>query len=112
MVFSRASGVVVPGRKSLICFMQMIAFCFLELIWRSVQISVVFWRGIFWASGQLVNFRKSAVCFSKQISGARRRSLATVLNMVTVDCHESYLGLPYVSNRSKKVMFDKDKQRV
>ncbi|KAK2665980.1 hypothetical protein Ddye_004554 [Dipteronia dyeriana] len=44
------------------------------------------------ASGQLVNFNKSTVCFSKQVNLLEKLGLAESLTMKVVDCHESYSG--------------------
>ncbi|KAK0608384.1 hypothetical protein LWI29_029944 [Acer saccharum] len=64
------------------------------------------------ASGQCINFNKSAVCFSKQISQAGRGVLANVLGMSIVGCHSKYLGLSCVIGRNKIASFDVIKDRV
>ncbi|KAK1593032.1 hypothetical protein Q3G72_034794 [Acer saccharum] len=64
------------------------------------------------ASGQSVNFQKSAVCFSKQISTANRTVLAGILEMSVVEQHTKYLGLPCVTSRRKWILFDNIKERV
>ncbi|KAK3189240.1 hypothetical protein Dsin_028801 [Dipteronia sinensis] len=52
------------------------------------------------ALGQVVNFNKSAVCFSKQITIADRTRLADVFGIGVVDYHLRYLGLPCLMSRS------------
>ncbi|KAK3230382.1 hypothetical protein Dsin_002263 [Dipteronia sinensis] len=52
------------------------------------------------ASSQSINFKKSTVCFSKQISASTRCSLAGALDMTVVDYHRKYLGLPCVTSKS------------
>ncbi|KAK0580643.1 hypothetical protein LWI29_004599 [Acer saccharum] len=64
------------------------------------------------ASGQCINFSKSAVCFSKQVSQADRCVLATILGMTVVGCHSKYLGLPCVIGRNKRASFEDIKDRV
>ncbi|KAK3207112.1 hypothetical protein Dsin_021158 [Dipteronia sinensis] len=64
------------------------------------------------ASGQFINFTKSAVCFNRQISSEVRNELADVLGMKVVESHETYLGLPCQTSRSKRAMFDDIKHRV
>jgi hypothetical protein len=57
-------------------------------------------------------FRKSAVCFSKQISAHDKRVLAASLGMTVVEYHQKYLGLPCVTSRNKRILFDDIKERV
>ncbi|KAK2650147.1 hypothetical protein Ddye_017636 [Dipteronia dyeriana] len=64
------------------------------------------------ASGQIINFPKSAACFSKQISTSDRNLLAGFLEMKIVDHHDKYLGLPCVTSRSKGALFNSVKERV
>ncbi|KAK3218382.1 hypothetical protein Dsin_012352 [Dipteronia sinensis] len=64
------------------------------------------------ASGQTINFRKSAVCFSKQISSSYMKVLAEVWDMAIVDYYDRYLVLPCVASRSKRILFDGIKERV
>ncbi|XP_021775172.1 uncharacterized protein LOC110739026 [Chenopodium quinoa] len=56
------------------------------------------------ASGQMVNFDKTTVSFSKGVSGARRSELANLMGVKEVDVHDKYLGLPTVIGRSKRVL--------
>ena len=64
------------------------------------------------ASGQSVNFQKSTVCFSKQIGPADRRVLAGILGMTIVDHHKKYLGLPCITSKNKRLLFDDIKHKV
>ncbi|KAI9156545.1 hypothetical protein LWI28_008377 [Acer negundo] len=57
------------------------------------------------ASGQVINFNKSAFCVSPSISCGERAMLADILGVVAVDCHERYLGLPCFTGRKKKEIF-------
>lgn len=57
------------------------------------------------ASGQLVNFSKSAICVSPSINIPDRNRLASIVGMNLVECHECYLGLPYFTRRSKRKLF-------
>lgn len=63
------------------------------------------------ASGQSIDFQKSAVCFSKQIA-ANRADLAKILEMNVVEKHTKYLGLLCVTSRRKIALFDNIKERV
>ncbi|XP_021761357.1 uncharacterized protein LOC110726197 [Chenopodium quinoa] len=56
------------------------------------------------ASGQLVNFDKTTVSFSKGVSEDMRVALAGILGVRMVDIHDKYLGLPTVVGRSKRVL--------
>lgn len=53
------------------------------------------------ASGQKINFDKSRVSFSKNISLHQQESLASVLNVERVDKHDTYLGMPMEVSHSK-----------
>ncbi|KAL5567855.1 hypothetical protein UlMin_024430 [Ulmus minor] len=54
------------------------------------------------ASGQLVNFDKSEVCFGKYVPNCIRNEVADFLQVNQVDCHEKYLVLPTFADRCKK----------
>ncbi|KAK2663279.1 hypothetical protein Ddye_001853 [Dipteronia dyeriana] len=54
-------------------------------------------------SGQLINFNKSAVCFSSQISSKVKNGFTDVLGMKVVESHEMYLGLPFQRSRSERL---------
>ncbi|KAL5759906.1 hypothetical protein ACOSQ2_018744 [Xanthoceras sorbifolium] len=57
------------------------------------------------ALGQLINFEKSVMCYSKQVSPPEGRDLASVLGVQLVDCHERYLGLPSFVGHNKSGLF-------
>ncbi|KAK3211792.1 hypothetical protein Dsin_016498 [Dipteronia sinensis] len=57
------------------------------------------------ASGQLVNYNKSAMCFSASISAREGDRMASVVGVNRVDCHEKYLELPCFSGRNKRKIF-------
>ena len=64
------------------------------------------------ASGQKINYEKSEVSFSRGVSVEQREVLAGILNMRQVDRHEKYLGIPSISGRSKKLLFDSLLDRI
>ncbi|KAK3205547.1 hypothetical protein Dsin_019593 [Dipteronia sinensis] len=64
------------------------------------------------ASGQLVNFCKSAVCMSKTISSGEGKRLADIIGVQRVWCHERYLGLPSFGGRNKRALFNYIKDRM
>ncbi|XP_062114079.1 uncharacterized protein LOC133825106 [Humulus lupulus] len=64
------------------------------------------------ASGQLVNFSKSAMCFSSRISSSDAANMVAILGVPVVVCHEKYLGLPYYAGQSKKGLFQSLKDRI
>ncbi|XP_024178242.1 uncharacterized protein LOC112184205 [Rosa chinensis] len=64
------------------------------------------------ASGQLVNFDKSSVAFSKNVSDDRREEVANFLGVQMVEVHEKYLGLPTYVDRKKKAMFQYIKDKL
>ncbi|KAL4386555.1 hypothetical protein GQ457_09G024480 [Hibiscus cannabinus] len=49
------------------------------------------------SSGQLVNFDKSNVFFSSNVSAAIRNVICTTLGVSSISCPETYLGLPAMS---------------
>ncbi|KAK3222224.1 hypothetical protein Dsin_009249 [Dipteronia sinensis] len=52
------------------------------------------------ASGQAINFQKSAICVSSGVNHGRADSLARLLNVELVWCHEHYLGLPSFAEKN------------
>ncbi|XP_062104157.1 uncharacterized protein LOC133815319 [Humulus lupulus] len=64
------------------------------------------------ASGQLVNFSKSAMCFSSRISSSDAADMAAILGVPVVVCHEKYLGLPCYAGQSKKGLFQSLKDSI
>ncbi|XP_061993634.1 uncharacterized protein LOC133711546 [Rosa rugosa] len=57
------------------------------------------------ASGQQVNFQKSCISFSKNVTLEFQEELAAVLGVERVDKHDEYLGLPTEVSYSKTVAF-------
>lgn len=58
------------------------------------------------ASGQQVNFDKSAIVFSKNTIRQVRDQVAGVLGDKEVERHDIYLGLPTIVGKSRKEVFD------
>jgi hypothetical protein len=63
-------------------------------------------------SGQQINFDKSCVSFSNNISIDQQEALALVLNVNRVDKHDKYLGLPMEISYSKIEAFGFLKDKV
>ncbi|XP_062028872.1 uncharacterized protein LOC133744858 [Rosa rugosa] len=57
------------------------------------------------ASGQLVNFDKSSVVFSKNVSDFMQDEVSSLLGVEVVESHERYLGLPTYVGRKKTATF-------
>ncbi|XP_074315698.1 putative mitochondrial protein AtMg00310 [Silene latifolia] len=55
-------------------------------------------------SGQLVNYKKTTVSFSKCTPEGRRNQIANWLGVPAVEEHDKYLGLPTVVGHSKEVV--------
>ncbi|KAI8563745.1 hypothetical protein RHMOL_Rhmol03G0132800 [Rhododendron molle] len=53
------------------------------------------------ASGQLINFDKSSVCFSSNTTSTTKRDLCAHLQIPLMDMDAKYLGLPFFWGRSK-----------
>ncbi|XP_031104893.1 uncharacterized protein LOC116009862 [Ipomoea triloba] len=67
-------------------------------------------------TGQLVNFHKSSVCFSRNTTVADRDVVASILGVLQAPNFGKYLGLPSFIGREKRAVFsyieDKVKQRI
>ncbi|XP_024164012.1 uncharacterized protein LOC112170994 [Rosa chinensis] len=64
------------------------------------------------ASGQLVNFAKSSVVFSKNVSEEVKEEISGTLGVEVVASHEKYLGLPTYVGRKKTSTFHYIKERL
>ncbi|XP_057993055.1 uncharacterized protein LOC110651573 [Hevea brasiliensis] len=64
------------------------------------------------ASGQLINFSKSLLCFSTNTSPAVHDSITNILHVIEHDNIGNYLGLPTVVGRNKKEVFQFVKDKV
>lgn len=58
------------------------------------------------ASGQMVNFNKSEMCFGKLVPDIVKKQLADFMGVKTVNNFERYLGLPVGARRKKCEIFD------
>ena len=63
-------------------------------------------------SGQKVNFFKSVIIFSKNMSQAHKRRLANLIGINASSKKEKYLGLPMVSGREKKAAVEEIIEKV
>ncbi|XP_024171861.1 uncharacterized protein LOC112177844 [Rosa chinensis] len=64
------------------------------------------------ASGQLVNFDKSSVVFSKNISSFMQEEVSSLMGVEVVASHERYLGLPTYVGRKKTSTFHYIKENL
>ncbi|KAL5560010.1 hypothetical protein UlMin_036221 [Ulmus minor] len=64
------------------------------------------------ASGQAVNLSKSAVCFGPKLLEDEAASMAAILGVPRVRCHEKYLGLPCFTGKNKQGLFSSIRDRV
>lgn len=63
------------------------------------------------APGQAVNFDKSCVFFSSNLTNYDKQLLADCLGVRQVDFHDRYLGLPVLIRKSMKETFSYMKDR-
>ncbi|KAK3210493.1 hypothetical protein Dsin_015199 [Dipteronia sinensis] len=64
------------------------------------------------ASGQVINFGKSALCVGRSVPSSEGSFLASSMGVRLVKCHERYLGLPSFAGRNKRQLFDSVKDRI
>ena len=64
------------------------------------------------ASGQVVNFNKSSISFSANVSEANVRQLCELLEVNATTNHGAYLGLPSFIGKKKKEVFQYIRDRV
>lgn len=64
------------------------------------------------ASGHEINFGKSEVSMSGNVSNERKVKLAGLLGLKLIDNHGKYLGMPTGVGRSKTRAFNFLKERV
>ncbi|KAK2655132.1 hypothetical protein Ddye_008184 [Dipteronia dyeriana] len=64
------------------------------------------------ASGQVINFRKSAISVSRSVPTDAGHELARIVGVNFVSCHEKYLGLMWFTSRNKKQVFASIKDRI
>ena len=64
------------------------------------------------ASGQLVSYSKSIVCFGPNVAEDHVDQMTTSLGVARVGCHEKYLGLPCFYSKNKRRLFASIKDRV
>ncbi|XP_062014532.1 uncharacterized protein LOC133731088 [Rosa rugosa] len=64
------------------------------------------------ASGQLISYQKSSVSFSKNVKRDKQNDLAAILEVLRVDKHDKYLGLPTEQSYSKTEAFNFLNERI
>lgn len=64
------------------------------------------------ASGQKVNFQKSAIIFGKGLNAERKTTIAQLIGIQKIGGFGRYLGLPEMIKRNKNDVFSFIKQRV
>ncbi|XP_062103477.1 uncharacterized protein LOC133814546 [Humulus lupulus] len=64
------------------------------------------------ASGQMVNFSKSEVCFGSKVDDKTKREIAEIFEVKTTEHFEKYLGIPGLVGRSKRETFKPIKDRI
>lgn len=63
-------------------------------------------------SGKNVNFDKSSISFSVNVSNDLKNSICEVLGVTYTTDHGKYLGLPYLIGRNKYEVFDFIKEKA
>ncbi|KAK3223533.1 hypothetical protein Dsin_010558 [Dipteronia sinensis] len=63
-------------------------------------------------SGQQINFQKSKLTFSPNVSGSTVANIQSVLNIEDCNSQDSYLGLPMMVGRNKRQLFNVIKELV
>lgn len=63
-------------------------------------------------SGQCLNYEKSKVAFSPNISIEIREVIKRSMGIEVVSCHEKYFGLLMIMSKNKKNVFDEIKEKV
>ena len=61
---------------------------------------------------QMINFNKSILFFSPNTKEEVWATFVSSLNMQVTDAIETYLGLPMVGGKNKKVMFRSIKDKI
>lgn len=64
------------------------------------------------ASGQIVNFHKSSICFSTNTTAQVRELVSNILQVQQTEGFGKYLGLPYVVGRNKRMAFNYIEQKM
>ena len=64
------------------------------------------------ASGQLINFQKSAITFSPNVKPGIRDDILHCFGLAAAQAHDRYLGLPTMVGREKKKTFEIIKEKV
>lgn len=64
------------------------------------------------ASGQAINYSKSAISFSKNVTEERKAQIAQIMGISTVDHHDFYLGLPADLGKYKSNKLEFVKERM
>lgn len=64
------------------------------------------------ASGQVVNYEKSSIVFSKISKPSSVTDVISMLPMSIVDKHDKYLGLPLIVGKSKRMVFSNIRDRI
>lgn len=63
-------------------------------------------------SGQVINFEKSAMTFSKGVCAAKKEQITQILGVNVVEKHDRYLGMLAIVGRSKKKIFSVLRDRI